>query len=323
MLDSVRRLENQKGPIGVGPFETFRLHLNDTRGVSQIQTGRGYFGSFSDLTCFPAARFEACEVTAIAAVMAPWGVLMAADGRMTLDDATKATASEDLLLKETEHAQKILPIIEPARTVMWGLIGSIGNEDFSLDLRDEIKRHALALSAQEFGTPREYVIALGKLVARAITGARWFPDTGTKSERGCQIARAVFGGCFGSLVRMGIVEFCHSDEVARAPLLEYLEGPMTSQRCFGPRAITDQMYDHLGNPLPDGPLAQYASALNANPLVSEARRFAVGYIEACCSPEGRRLDPEGCKKIGGHIHAATVKPRSGFQWIILPTSEEQ
>lgn len=148
----------------------------------QIQAGRGYFGSFSDLRAFPTARFEACEVTAIAAVLAPWGVLMAADGLMTLDDATKANASADLLSKETDHAQKIIPIIDSKRTVMYGLAGSIANDDFTFDMRSEIQRQALALSTQEFSTPREYIDALGRSVALAITNIQWFPKSALRRK---------------------------------------------------------------------------------------------------------------------------------------------
>jgi hypothetical protein len=286
-----------------------------SRGSEQQEEGAAVLSA----TCSVSRR--ACEVTAITAVLAPWGVLMAADGRVTLNDAVRATASAALLSEETESAQKLFPIGDSNRAIVYGLGGAIMSGDLAFDMRKEFQRQAPVLATQEFRSPSEYVDALGQSVAAAITRAQWFPESGGKSERGWKIAEAIFGGCFGSLVCLIVAEFFHSNDIAHVHITQYLEG-VTTQLRYGPQAITDQMYDHRGNPVPNSPLAQYVCALGSNPTVSEARRSAVGYIEACCSPAGRQLDPKGCRSIGGHIHAATVKPRAGFQWVIPPKKGE-
>jgi hypothetical protein len=255
-------------------------------------------------------------MTAIAAVKAPWGVLLAADGRMNLDGDKEPI---------TDYAQKIFSIIDPGRTVAYALAGSIRAKGSGLDIREEFHRQISTLSDRVFGAPYEYASAIGQPVASVITSARYLPKSSGKAEGGkWKIADVILAGCFGPLVFLIESEFVHSHNVAEFRILGYYEKSYSV--LYGPQAISRNMYC---SPPVDSPLSKYIFDINStggNPSVSEAQRYAVGYIEACCSPMGRKLDPEGCRSIGGHIHVATVKPRSGFQWVIPPlhgqTTEE-
>lgn len=260
-------------------------------------------------------------MTAIAVVSAPWGVLMAADGRMMLDDASRATAPASVLSRETDNAQKIFRIIDPRRVIAYALAGAVTSEDHPrFDLRTEFQCHASALSTQDFHSAYEYTNALVQLVAEGITAARYFP-TSQGFERGLDgypeggrpIANAIFGGHFASSDFIIKATFFHDYQVARAQLEQrhdnYISGSST---------IYNIMYDHRGNPKPNTALAKYIVDLPEHPSPEEAERFTVGYIEACCSPQGRELDPDGCKGIGGHIQVAKVTPADGFEWVIQP-----
>lgn len=247
-------------------------------------------------------------MTAIAVVMAPWGVLMAADGRMTLDDADEPL---------DEHTQKIFPILQPGRTLLYGLAGSVGNRNLTVDLRKVFRKQVALLCQREFDAPLEYIDAVCRPIAAAITDIHYFPQSNGKSNGRWKIAEVLIGGRFNSSVFISCAEFVHSYKKAISHVTHYEEGG-DAKLCYGSQDILNHMYDTQLNPIPDSSLSQYAYALSNNPLVSQAERFAAGWIEACCSPIGRRLDSKRCKSIGGHIHVATVKPRSGFQWLRPP-----
>jgi hypothetical protein len=57
-----------------------------------------YFGSVGELCRNRLINFKECKMTAIAAVLAPWGVLLAADGRVGLSGVEEPI---------TDFAQKI------------------------------------------------------------------------------------------------------------------------------------------------------------------------------------------------------------------------
>jgi hypothetical protein len=272
---------------------------------------RKYFGSSGELYESSTPQFEQSKMTAIVVVTAPWGVLMAADGRMNIDTDT-----------ENESTQKLFPVIDKARALVYGLAGSVATgsslDNLSFDLRKEFKEQTELMSVYNFPSPNEYVASLVQPITSAINAVKHFPESnGTASNGGSKIATAIFGGCFGPLIFTALVEFSHSGGEATGRITSYREG--TGQRiCYGSGEIMKIMYDKYFNPLPNSPLFKYSKRLGINPLVSEAKQFATGYIEACCSQEGRSLDSNGCRYIGGHIHVASIKPRSGFQWITPP-----
>lgn len=283
----------------------------------------GYFDSTGYCFVSPTAIYGKSKMTAIGIVTAKWGVLMAADGRMILDNAARATSSPASLAKETEHAKKIFLVVNPGRTLMYALAGSIANDNFSFDLRREFQDQVDLLSSREFSSPYEYVSALGQPVATAMTNAHHFPKSNGKSKHGgWKIADIFLGGAFGSSIILVHGEYSHSQDVATFHAAHFPED-QNWKVLYGSEIIHRSMYDQHGAPVKNSPFATYAINLSRDPLVSEAKRYAVGYIEACCSDTGRKLDPKGCKTIGGRIHVATVKPRSGFQWIIEPLRQTE
>jgi hypothetical protein len=260
---------------------------------------------------YPTLRSGHSKMTAIAIVCAPWGAVMAADGLM-ISNAGQPPR---------EHTQKVFPIINSGRTMLFALAGACANDDFSCDLRVEFMRQAAHLSSKEFTDPVEYSQSLGTLVAAAVTKARHLPKTpGMDLDKGrWKIADAIMVGCFESLIFGVRLELSHSNEMVESRINQYDDRP--HRLVLGSELIRDSIYDSNGNPIASSPLAKYAYRIGQTPLVSEATRFAVGYIEACWSEEGRQMDPKGCEAIGGHIHAASVKPRAGFQWIIPPLED--
>jgi hypothetical protein len=38
------------------------------------------------------------------------------------------------------------------------------------------------------------------------------------------------------------------------------------------------------------------------------------WFRSCCDPVAVEIDPD-CKFYGGRIHAATITPKDGFQWV--------
>jgi hypothetical protein len=79
------------------------------------------------------------------------------------------------------------------------------------------------------------------------------------------------------------------------------------------------MYDQKGTPIPNSPFAGYTVTINQYSNLREAERYVKGYIEACSSAKALEMDPEICKKIGGHIHIAEITP-DGFRWRVPPLS---
>ena len=239
-------------------------------------------------------------------VKSKWGVLMAADGRTTIQGQPP-----------DDHTQKIIPILDPGlRTAMYALVGEVGNDDF--DTRAEFARQISALAGEDLD-PSQYVEAICRPIAEAMTKARYFPRTNERLNSRWKILTAVFAGCFGSSVGMVTVQFSHLHREVKAQIdvLRILKNGIV-QLCQGPEKVYDQMYRPGGAGIPNSPFSHYIHPLGDDPSVSEAIRFAVGYIEACCSPLGRELDPKAWEGIGGHIHVATIKPRSGFAWLIPP-----
>jgi hypothetical protein len=276
--------------------------------------------SFTKLCFFgsiPAIQFKSSDMTAIAAVTAEWGVLMAADGRLS--------AVEGLSGPISEHAQKLFPVAIADRRIMYALAGCVGSGhsigELKVDIRTEFITHTDSKNPRDYTSPIEYVSAVAEPVTEYIKTTRYFPKSNSKSADGkhWKIVEAIFAGCFSDIPFVLVAEFSHDDKKPSMRITQYAEG-LGNVLCYGSEAVYKEMYDSKAAPR-KSMLSRYELNLGKQPTVTEARCFAVGYIEACCSPEGRSLDPNGCKTIGGHIHAATIKPRSGFQWVVAPVME--
>jgi hypothetical protein len=278
---------------------------------------QGYWGGGDRGTLFisPATLFRESRMTGIGAVAAEWGFLIAADGRMTQDDPSKAVTPPK------DNARKIFSITDTDRTIAYALAGSIANDDFTFDVRDEFKEQAAKLSSASFMSSDQYVMELGDPVAAAITRARYFPESNGKHEGLWKVVEVVLGGWFASSVFMIVADIRHMDQVARFRITHLSQGPTRDAILFGSSLVKDKMYDYRFDPVLNSTLNQYTVDLGEKPTIEQAQQFATGYIEACRSEEGQRIDPEGCERIGGHIHVAAVTQGSGFRFII-PLLEE-
>jgi hypothetical protein len=245
-------------------------------------------------------------MTAIGAVIAPWGVLMAADGRMTSDDCSDTK----------DDVQKLFSIVDPGRTLVYALAGSIAKRDFSFDLSRECRRIVEAFSVLEVPDWVDYVNALGRALGVAMTSANHLPKSNGKSERGWTIAEMTIGGYFAASAFLAVFRWSHLNGTVIFSLEE--SHKQKYALLYGSGTVYDRMYDSNRRPISDSPLANYAHDLKIDDSPHGAERYAVGYIRACCSPEGRAIDPAGCSGIGGHIHLAKVTADAGFEWIVQP-----
>jgi hypothetical protein len=248
-------------------------------------------------------RFGFCDMTAIAVVVAPWGVLMAADGRVAESDGSPPF----------DGAQKIIHIHDQGseRNAMYALIGTVSTDGF--DIRDEFLRQTKTLSDYKCSDPCAYVGSVCESVTSAVNEARFFPESTDKTQTGrWKIVEAAFCGCFGPLVSVIVAELSHLNGLASFRISHYKEDSPV-RLLIGPGKVCEEMY-RQGDfaAIPNSRFSEYIYNLGSDPSVSQARNFAVGYIEACCSPLA------ACDTVGGHIHAATIKPRAGFKWIIPP-----
>lgn len=65
----------------------------------------------------------------------------------------------------------------------------------------------------------------------------------------------------------------------------------------------------------DPRFAVFQAPRTKTPNFRELAVRAKSYVAACASDVGRATDPVHCPGIGGYVHAASVTPGRGFQWI--------
>lgn len=256
--------------------------------------------------------FGVSIMTAIGIFGIRQGFLIGADGRVTLDDESRATASQTLLVKETSTAQKIFPIDTPDMMGAYALAGTIGNDELSLDLVDEAKREALHLSQRNFADPIRFIKKFAADLAEVITQAKHFPEQETRAY-GWMIVEIFFVGYFKREPFVTHVAFYHR---ARQSAAFQLESMPLKGFLYGSEIVRKAMYDDHGA-LRNSPLSEHIQGPNTIARFDDAERYVKGYIEACSSSLALEMDEAGCKKIGGHIHVAEITP-NGFRWRIPP-----
>ena len=84
-------------------------------------------------------------MTALGVVGTEAGFVIAADGRMTLDNETKRTETpEAVLAMESEEAQKIFPITDTEKALAYAVAGFVNIDDFNVF--ETLKRKMTSLS---------------------------------------------------------------------------------------------------------------------------------------------------------------------------------
>lgn len=259
-------------------------------------------------------------MTAIGIVGTASGFIIGADGRVRLDEQTRAAASPELLEKETDDAQKIFEIKDKDRTLAYAITGSVGDPagfDFVKTMRDNIA----ALTSRQFDDCEKYLRILSGKVNRVMNEAkqdgtlREFPQVHqVEQSTAWKIVDVFFGGYFKGFPCLSVVHFFHFHQSSQFRVRQY---PYQFSWISGSDVVRASMYDQQGCPVENSPFMEYVKKLPANPTLTDAKEYIKGYIEACKSPLALQMDEAICKGIGGHVHIAEVT-LDGFKWHIPP-----
>jgi len=257
-------------------------------------------------------------MTAISFGLTRDGFVIAADGRTRLDDETRASASKELLAKETEFAQKIFSVERTDAHLAFAMAGALVSNDFQVDLRNIGQKIASQISGRSFGAFQAYMSAFANNLAHAI-------QMEDLSQFPTKICDLFIGGYYSNAPAWTCISFTHNGtDVIPTPKISPL--PLL----YGSLVVASDMYEPssaVGNifstalyiPKPQSHFQNNQVLLSSNPSLDEMQRFCVGYIEACASELALTLDETICRIIGGHIHVAEITP-SGFKWRIPPKS---
>lgn len=240
--------------------------------------------------------------TAIVRVLTCEGFVIAADGRQTDDDNVVITDS----------AQKLFNISSAARDLVCALCGTtVITEDanvdkFAWDLALEVRRASHSVSLRRSKNLEAYTARLCNPINEALRRANKTgrikkypcPKSGM-DERGTTIAEVMLDGYFDGIPSRVSARFYHEDQKLRDPEITLDSLNIDGYYFHGSGKISAKLFE--GNQL---------KTSSINNAIGQALR----YIAICASPEGRQID-EDCPNIGGHVHIATIRPRSGFEWV--------
>jgi hypothetical protein len=133
------------------------------------------------------------------------------------------------------------------------------------------------------------------------------PDPSERST----VARIFFAGYFRKKQpSLAIVKLAHEDQLVVEPTKIFQSPPQ--QNIFSGSSIAELMYEHK-----DPRFSRFLVDADRNSSLQQAEACARGFIEACCDPVSREIDPQ-CNGIGGHVHIAKITPSNGFEWIEPP-----
>ena len=263
--------------------------------------------------------FKETDMTTLGIVGTSEGFVIAADGRMTIDDETKRTTSTAAVLAmESEEAQKIFEIVDQEKTLGYAMAGFVTLDNFLL--LEEIKRKLQWLSKRDFDTCKKYLTAVAEKVTDEINEAKRakiiekFPAyRRTETGEGWKIADLILVGYFKGAASLACAQFTHMDGVKA----ECDVNSLSPSSCLlsGSDTIRKAIYPDAGN-APDARFAQYVK----QPVRSlqDGEDYIRGFIAACSSELGRELDPECWRITGGHVHLAKITLKEGFAWVTPP-----
>jgi hypothetical protein len=286
------------------------------------------FQSFDSIFYWPNIFWGSSAMSAIGIVAIPAGFIIAADGRMRLDDDSRAKADEHALAQESETAQKIFPIKTAGGMLAFTITGTVASDDLRFRLWEETQKCAEQLEGKNFPDAFSYLESLSLNLNAVINSASHagimpFPKTHKLEQSSIQtIARIFFAGYFNSEPCLFHVDFYHFDGVtSEKPRIIPIEYTYWHRILLGPEKIKSAMYDDCnGFVIENSPFAAYTEPLVMQSSLDDAKRFVDGYIKACCTPLALNMD-ETCKTVGGHIHIAKITPEKGFEWETPPFPE--
>ncbi|MGA7766826.1 MAG: hypothetical protein WCA27_11460 [Candidatus Sulfotelmatobacter sp.] len=239
-------------------------------------------------------------MTAVAAIYTAEGFAIAADGRRSWSYHPTAVSHQF----ESEAVQKIFGIASDNLALAYFIRGDTVSEDGSWDIADELREAAKLVSAEEFDSCPRFVNALCATVqARIERAIRIRRLEGYPNTQICIL------GYFGETASWVDATFHpHLNEVG----LRYYIWPRDCEgRVFlsGSEILNQMIVSGDTRVVAQLPFRTAGNSIQA------AASFVRNYIETCCSPLIRQLEPDGCKTVGGHIHVATIAEPTKTSWL--------
>jgi len=270
----------------------------------------------------PSIWFRWLRMTATGIMYTANGFAVAAEGRqLWCHQPTRDHATRD---SESERVQKIFPLEAGGLALAYVMRGDIANRDRSFDIALEINQISQCWW-KRFAKCTDFVKSLSATLEQAIRHAKRigvledYPDS-----------EISFVGYDNADPYWIDVRFSRYNQGFRREIIPH-QLYVGYAFVHGSPLIRDMI--SMGDPR----FAQFIPPMQDfnNPSLTEATNFMKSYIEACSSRLALQLAPENCRKIGGHIHVATITPKgsfssrihkyivrdsqpTGFQWIIPP-----
>lgn len=276
-----------------------------------------FIGSFGELWITPAPAFKESAMTALGVHGTEHGLIMGADGRKRVDDASRGKNPE-LASHDSVEAQKIFPIVGPDMVLAYAIAGNVIGDTPPFDSLKECATLAERAKTQNYQDAKRLVNRFCKGLTDAINRVGHFPQINQNQDGSWKVVDLLFAGYFRSIPFVIYAEINHSGKLA-----EFYSHSMSPQGLlYGSGVVRQKMYDDFGNPVRNSPFAEFIQDPQQIGSLNESEKYVRGYIEACSTELALSMDEAHCKKIGGHIHIAEIT-LDGFRWRIPPIQTEQ
>jgi hypothetical protein len=255
--------------------------------------------------------FNSADMTAIVRLYMsdPEGFIVAADGLKTHSE------NPDFNIL---NSQKIFRIDGMGKQLAYSSTGTIqltpdNSEQVVFDFSVEAMAAARKLYYRRYKDLRRYAIAFSELINLHLARIKSdkmiekYPSSRlpTDSDAASIITESFVDGFYDGQPSRVAIQFRHDNQQLLEP------------------KITDES-SAPGSLIVQGPTIPSLGVLVSSPRrsLSEVVQAAKRYIESCSEPESIAIAPKECALIGGHVHAATITRREGFQWAIPPIGEQ-
>ena len=241
------------------------------------------------------------------------GFVIAADGRQT-----KGLNDEPV----SDGIQKIFPIHDDNKQLGYSMCGThlFTTNDGSRviwDLHEEVEKAVLDPITRRSSSLEGYATRLSRPIYRALETAKRTGEIESFLEnmekvypRGKTIADLHIDGYYSRVPSRVTIRFFHVEQQLQHPSI-FLDRDIKRLDLYGsPRIWT--VFDDTN----DKRLAPYRPKGYSKAVRWDLRtttKIAAGYIAACSSPQGKEIDENAHRIIGGHTHIAIVTPE-GFRW---------
>lgn len=257
-------------------------------------------------------------MTAIVRTLTPGGFVLAADGR-------KSGAIDGTVLSDS--VQKIFPLQTLVGFFAYSIAGTIelvtdDHREVALDLAEEVRKSADLLVKRRTKNLAGYAVRLCRPVYQALKNVHEsgrisdYPsyETNVSVERGDTIIRICLDGFRDGYPSSVVIRIFHENGVLCEPEISTEPNFLGLHRTLGRPEIGRLLWETN-----DHRLATYRGPqiFAEDMTLQDAIDRSQSYIRAYADPEAHAIDPE-CRKVGGHIHIATITPQFGFTWVVPP-----